>query len=108
LDERLTFAGGTYVSAADAPYSQRALPPSNLDTNPDAPDYPYNYHVYKVAKPLEVLGGPIAPWFGQPGLGAQFYTGYTGNILSLLSQGYLERVNKTKIEPGAGRGNVCG
>lgn len=44
-----------------------------------------------VKQPLTVLGGPIAPWFGQPGLGAQFYTGDTGNIMSLIDQGYLER-----------------
>jgi len=99
---------GSYVSAADAPYSQRALPPSNLDTSPSAPDYPYNYHIYTVTKPLEVLGGPIAPWFGQPGLGAQFYTGATGNILTLISEGYLERVNKTALEAGPGRGRECG
>jgi len=82
---------GSFISAAAAPYSQRALPPSNLDTNPSAPDYPYNYHVYEVKKPLTVVGGPIAPWFGQPGLGAQFYTGDVGNILALIEQGYLER-----------------
>lgn len=99
---------GTYVSAADAPYSQRALPPSNLDTNPDTPDYPYGYHVYEVVKPLEVEGGPIAPWFGQPGLGAQFWVGATGNILALLDLGYLVRLNKTELEIGPGRGNRCG
>ncbi|MCJ1452568.1 hypothetical protein MMC28_002911 [Mycoblastus sanguinarius] len=99
---------GAYVSAADAPYSQRALPPSNLDTPADTPDYPYNYHVYTVAKSFTVLGGPIAPWFGQPGLGAQFYVGATGNVLSLLNMGILERVNKSRIEPGAGRGGLCG
>jgi hypothetical protein len=81
---------GSYISAASAPYNQRALPPSNLATNPSAPDFPYNYHVYQVTKPLTVVGGPIAPWFGQPGLGAQFYTGDVGNIMSLIEQGYLE------------------
>ena len=99
---------GSYVSAADAPYSQRALPPSNLDTPVDTPDFPYNYHIYTVIKPLECVGGPIAPWFGQPGLGAQFYVGGTGNILGLVANGYLEKVNKTKIEPGPGRGGDCG
>ena len=99
---------GSYVSAADAPYSQRALPPSNLDTPVDTPEYPYNYHIYTVMKPLTVVGGPIAPWFGQPGLGAQFYVGATGNIMSLLANGYLERVNKTELETGPGRGGDCG
>ena len=98
---------GSYVSAADAPYSQRALPPSNLDTDPSAPDYPYEYHIYTVIKPLDVEGGPIAPWFGQPGLGAQFYTGYTGNIMKLLSQRYIERVNKSAVAVGPGK-DQCG
>ena len=102
------FLAGSYVSAADAPYSQRALPPSNLDTPVDTPEYPYNYHIYTVMKPLIVVGGPIAPWFGQPGLGAQFYVGATGNIMSLLANGYLERVNKTTLETGPGRGGDCG
>ena len=81
---------GSFISAAAAPYSQRALPPSNLATNPDTPDFPYNYHVYRVIKPLPVVGGPIAPWFGQPGLGAQFFTGELGNVKFLIEQSYLQ------------------
>ncbi|POR36699.1 hypothetical protein TPAR_03110 [Tolypocladium paradoxum] len=92
-------AGG-FVSAANAPYSQRALPPSNLDTNPSAPDFPYNYHVYRVLKPLTVVGGPVAPWFGQPGLGAQFYTGGVGNIMALIAGGYLQRESTTALIAG--------
>lgn len=42
-------------------------------------------------RPFSVVGGPIAPWFGQPGLGAQFYTGGVGNIMKLLADGYIER-----------------
>ncbi|KAL8678052.1 MAG: hypothetical protein Q9186_005583, partial [Xanthomendoza sp. 1 TL-2023] len=99
---------GTYISAADAPYSQRALPPSNLDNPPSTHDYPYNYHIYNVIRSFEVEGGPIAPWFGQPGLGAQFYIGATGNILALLEKGYLERVKKENVRPGGGKGGRCG
>lgn len=99
---------GQYVSAADAPYDQRSLPPSNLDTNPEAADHPYNYHVYKVIKEFEVLGGPIAPWFGQPGLGAQFYIGYIGNIKKLIELAYIEKMNKTQIVRGPGTPNPCG
>ncbi|KAF5025086.1 hypothetical protein F66182_2855 [Fusarium sp. NRRL 66182] len=91
LVDRFGSESGTYISAASAPYSQRALPPWNLATNPDTPDFPYNYHVYEVIKPLKVVGGPIAPWFGQPGLGAQFFTGGVGNIKALVQEGYLER-----------------
>ena len=98
---------GKFVSAAESPYDQRALPPSNLDTPPDAPDYPFNYHVCTVNKTLPVIGGPIAPWFGQPGLGAQFYIGDTGNILQLIEKGYLVRHHKSEIAPGPGRGGGC-
>ncbi|CAF9940207.1 MAG: hypothetical protein HETSPECPRED_002203 [Heterodermia speciosa] len=98
---------GKFVSAADSPYDQRALPPANLDTPPDTPDYPYNYHVYTVNKTLNVIGGPIAPWFGQPGLGAQFYIGDTGNVLQLIEQGYLVRHHKSEIAPGPGSGGGC-
>ncbi|CAD6593207.1 MAG: hypothetical protein ASARMPRED_007159 [Alectoria sarmentosa] len=99
---------GTYVSAADAPYSQRALPPNNLDAPAGSSQDPYNYHIYTVITSFEVEGGPIAPWFGQPGLGAQFYVGATGNILTLLQEGYLERVNISSLVPGAGNGGDCG
>ncbi|KAL8710652.1 MAG: hypothetical protein Q9220_004876 [cf. Caloplaca sp. 1 TL-2023] len=99
---------GSFISAADAPYAQRALPPSNLDTSPSAPEYPYNYHIYTVLKRLDILGGPIAPWFGQPGLGTQFYTGDVGNVLSLVNRGFLKRENMTEILPGTGRTSRCG
>ncbi|KAL3422407.1 hypothetical protein PVAG01_06563 [Phlyctema vagabunda] len=93
LVDRFGSEFGSFVSAAEAPYSQRSLPPTNLATSPSAPEYPYNYHIYQVLKPFEVVGGPIAPWFGQPGLGAQFYTGATGNIMKLIDDQYLARVN---------------
>lgn len=99
---------GSFVSAADAPYDQRSLSPTNLDTNPTASDYPYNYHVYKVVKEFDVLGGPIAPWFGQPGLGAQFYVGYIGNIMKLIELEYVQKINKTIIKRGPGTPNPCG
>ncbi|KAI1020932.1 hypothetical protein LB505_003471 [Fusarium chuoi] len=97
LVDRFGSEYGSYVSAASAPYSQRALPPSNLATNPDTPDFPYNYHVYRVIKPLTVVGGPIAPWFGQPGLGAQFFTGETGNVKFLIEQNYLQKEDPSAL-----------
>ena len=100
---------GAYISAADTPFSRRAFPPSSLDTPTDNLDYPYNYHVYTVLKPFDVEGVHIAPWFGQPGLGAQFYIGYTvKNIFTAIETGYLERVNKSKVETGPGSGGDCG
>ena len=82
---------GTFVYAASAPFSQRSLPPSSLDTDPSNPDFPYGYHLYKVIRPFTVVAGPVASWFGQPGLGAQFFTGGTGNIMKLIADGYIER-----------------
>ncbi|KAI4219972.1 MAG: hypothetical protein L6R36_007957 [Xanthoria steineri] len=99
---------GSFISAADAPYAQRALPPASLDTSPTAPEYPYSYHVYTVRKRLDVLGGPIAPWFGQPGLGVQFFTGAIGNVMTLIQMGFLERDNITAMVAGSGTGGTCG
>ena len=105
--DRFGYESGKYISAADAPYNQRSLPPDSLNTGTNK-SIPYNYHIYSVKKLLPVVGGPIAPWFGQPGLGAQFYVGDIGNITVLLDQGYLERLSKSDIEPGPGHGAKCG
>ena len=99
---------GTYISAADAPYSQRSLPPDRLNTPGGSSAYPYNYHLYKVNISFVVEGGPIAPWFGQPGLGAQFDTNVTGNISTLIKHGYLEKLSISSIQPGPGKGGKCG
>ncbi|KAG0211327.1 hypothetical protein BGX28_008150 [Mortierella sp. GBA30] len=81
---------GKFLSPAEAPYPQRALPPSNLDTPPGDDSYPYNYHVYKVTKAFIVLSGPIASWFGQPGQGVQYNT--EKSVADLILGGFLERV----------------
>lgn len=77
---------GSFVSAAGAPFSQHALPPSDLDTPLDIPDYLDDYHMYEVMEPLTIVGGPIT--IG----GAQFYVGATGNIRSLVANGYLKEI----------------
>ncbi|KAF2755418.1 hypothetical protein EJ05DRAFT_100734 [Pseudovirgaria hyperparasitica] len=83
---------GAYMSPAGAAYAQRSLPPTNLAAAPGAM-YPYNYRVYTVAKNLTVQGGAIAGWFGQQGLGLQFLM--PKNIMTLVNEGYLNRVNLT-------------
>ena len=83
---------GTFMSPAGAPYAQRALPPTNLDAAPGSA-YPFNYHVYEVLRPFIVLAGPIAPWFGQMGMGVQFQL--TVSVGTLVDQGILGRVNLT-------------
>jgi Tuberculosis necrotizing toxin len=103
---------GTYTSPRGAPYNQRALPPSNLDTPQSSPlyvyyfmksgkgtdmmnslRYPYNYHVYTVTKPFEVISGPIAGWFEQPGQGVQYEM--SSDVMDLVAGGFLERVQLT-------------
>ena len=108
--DRFGSENGHFISAADAPYDQRSLPPANLNGDPDG-DYPYNYHIYTVAKNITVMGGPIAPWFGQPGLGAQFdlnVNNKKSTILGLLASGHLEPLHKSDVEPGPGNGTECG
>ena len=83
------FLAGQYVSAADAPFSQRSLPPSSLDTADNESKYPYDYHIYIVNVSFTVIGGPIAPWFDQPGLGAQYFLGAAETINSLKGKKYL-------------------
>ncbi|KAL6306572.1 hypothetical protein BKA93DRAFT_840967 [Sparassis latifolia] len=90
--DRFGSAYGSYVSPAYAPYIQRALPPSNLDTPAGEPTYPYNYHVYEVLKPFVVLSGPIAPWFGQPGQGTQYETPMS--VGALLNASYLKELTR--------------
>ncbi|KAI0342218.1 hypothetical protein BDW22DRAFT_171619 [Trametopsis cervina] len=64
---------GNFLSPKGAPYVERALPPSSLDVDRNDPkDYPNGYHVYEVVKEFNVLEGPIAAWFGQPGGGSQY------------------------------------
>lgn len=91
LVDRFGSEYGSFLSPAEAPYPQRAIPPSNLDTPKDQPNYPYNYHVYKVVQPFKVEAGPIAAYFGQPGAGTQYHT--FSNIMTLIEKGFLERVS---------------
>lgn len=63
---------------------------------------PCNYHLYEVAMPLGVVGGPIRPWFGQPGLKSQFYIRGKGEILVLLDIGFLRRVRNYILHAGGG------
>lgn len=56
---------GHFIASADAPFAQRSLPPSALNTD-DAP-HPFAYHVYEVIREFTVVGGPAGPGFEQPG-----------------------------------------
>jgi hypothetical protein len=60
---------GSFLAPFGTPYADRSIPPSSLD---DSPGFTCNYHTYKVVKAFAVEAGPIAPAFGQPGLGLQY------------------------------------
>ncbi|WP_208816358.1 TNT domain-containing protein [Micromonospora echinofusca] len=93
--DRFGFPGGSFLAPVDTPFAERSLPPQSLNT-PDGTPLS-NYHVYCVVRPFTVSAGPIAPWFGQPGLGVQYkldlaYLPTAGANLSvtwLLANGYL-------------------
>jgi hypothetical protein len=94
LLDRFGSERGTFMSPAGSPYAQRALPPSNLDSAPGA-EFPYNYHVYIVETPFVVVAGPVAPWFGQMGMGTQFQM--AKSVKELVDGGWIGRVNMTAV-----------
>ncbi|MFC1415981.1 TNT domain-containing protein [Streptacidiphilus cavernicola] len=88
---------GAFLAPEGLPYAARSIPPSSLDSVPAGS---CNYHDYRVLKPFTVDAGPIAPWFGQPGLGRQYQLDGTLvpgaptqlNVLWLVDNGYLSRL----------------
>lgn len=106
LVDRFGDETGKYFGAADAPYDQRSIPPQSLIPNSNDTSVPHNYYLYKVIKDFEVVSGPIAPWFEQPGMGTQFYVGGPGpikvTIKDLREKGYLELLDTNKVEAGPG------
>ena len=99
--DRFGYEGGQYLAPVDTLYLQRALPPQHLNTPGGAPQS--NYHVYCVLREFTVEAGPIAPWFGQPGLGLQYkldarFLPAAGDRVSvswLLDHGYLVEEDPT-------------
>lgn len=81
--DRYGYEGGTFVSPEGIPYEMRSLAPGT-EVKP--------YHVYEVVKPVEGLGGKIAPWFNQPGGGIQYKLSNT--IQELLDGGFIREVVK--------------
>ncbi|CAG8000695.1 unnamed protein product [Penicillium salamii] len=87
--DRFGSESGKFLAPLGAPYIERALPPSNLFA-PENSSFPYNYHVYEVIKEFDVLLGPVASWFEQPGFGSQILA--FSSVASLLDGGFLERL----------------
>lgn len=97
LLDRFGNESGRFLSPAGTKYGGRAIPPSNLNT--EDPRYPYNYHLYRVAKDVTVCAGPAAPAFEQPGGDIQYVTSSSvcptlpfANVGTLVSNGTLVRV----------------
>lgn len=76
---------GAFLAPAGSSYGSRALPPQSLDNtaNPGG----CNYNLYKVVHDFSVDGGPIAPAFGQPGHGLQYF------LVAALVPGAPDRIN---------------
>lgn len=84
---------GRFLAPYGAPFDQRAVPPNNLDTYDGV--YPYNYHVYNVRVPFDVVAGVIAGWFEQPGMGVQYYS--EKSVSELIASGTVRRVNLDEL-----------
>ncbi|MGW4562100.1 TNT domain-containing protein [Streptomyces sp. NPDC004561] len=82
---------GNFLAPSGTPFAKRAIPPSNLDTY--VQNFPFSYHLYRVAKPFTVHAGPIRPWFGQPGLGLQYVTDPT--VADLVRLQFLDALPVT-------------
>ncbi|MFD4139074.1 MULTISPECIES: TNT domain-containing protein [unclassified Streptomyces] len=95
--DRFGNEAGRYLSPAGSPYGSRGIPPSGLNTTD--PRYPFDYHLYRVAKDVTVCAGPIAPAFEQPGFGVQYVTSSQfcpsiprTNVADLVRNGTLVRL----------------
>jgi hypothetical protein len=90
---------GGFLAPLNTPFASRSLPPQSLDDFD--PAFTCNYHRYKVIKPFSVEAGPIAPAFGQRGLGQQYQLDATLvpgaptplNVLWLVDHGFLARAD---------------
>ena len=63
---------GKFFSPAGTPLSMRALPPGANTSI---------HNTFKVLKPFEVQAGKIAPAFGKPGLGTQYLSPVSADVL---------------------------
>jgi len=89
---------GSFLAPYGTSYAARSIPPASLD---DAPGFTCNYHSYRVTKAFTVEAGPIAPAFGQPGLGLQYQLLSAllpgdpdiANVYWLVDNGYLAATN---------------
>jgi len=72
---------GRFFSPEGTPIENRSLHPST-NTN--------SYNSFEVVKPFPVQSGTVAPYYGQPGGGVQFYSPNL-NTQQLLNSGFIIR-----------------
>ena len=79
--DRFGYDGGRYVSPSGSSITGRALAPGTTEKP---------YSVFEVTNRLVVHAGPAEPWFGEAGMGTQYYL--PASVGDLLDAGYLRRV----------------
>jgi len=79
--DRYGHEGDSFVSPEGISYGARSLAPGT-ELKP--------YNVNEIVKPIDAMGGKIAPWFDQPGGGTQYKLFNT--IQELLDGGFLRKV----------------
>ncbi|MEU1724804.1 TNT domain-containing protein [Nonomuraea sp. NPDC005692] len=100
--------GGAFLSPLGDQFIKRALPPRNLNTNPQDPQHLCNYHAFRVLKSFRVEVGPAAPAFEQSGGGTQYHvlsryipeapqTSEEVPVSWLLANGYLEEIEPVVV-----------
>jgi len=79
--DRIGKTGGKYFSPRGTPLDMRALPP-NADLS--------QYRAYEVLKPYEVGSSRIAPYYGKTGLGEQYRSPVSADVLE--ARGIIRRL----------------
>ncbi|KAL4876996.1 hypothetical protein BJY04DRAFT_222499 [Aspergillus karnatakaensis] len=99
LLDRFGHPNGSYLSKNGDTYASRAIPPNGITKRTDVNSL--NYYLYKVIKDFPAYYGKVAPWFGQPGGGMQYFV--PGNITLLVDAGYLQKscVKHLTLENGS-------
>lgn len=81
LVDRFGYEGGRFVAPNGTPITGRALAPGTTQKP---------YSVYEVTNRLVAQAGPAEPWFGEVGMGTQYYL--PASVRDLIDAGYMRQV----------------
>ena len=81
LVDRFGYEGGRFMSPNGTSITGRALAPGTTEKP---------YSVYEVTNRLVVHAGQAEPWFGEAGMGTQYYL--PASVADLVDAGYLRKV----------------